>query len=700
MSTEMTLLPNQVLVDTESDDLAKFRICWLNQSRDLVSIIRIGGKRNYPCMVSMKEVLSKIEQGLLIFSERTYSSISTVKKPAHRTRAKTLYDRLKPFYERNVEALSIPGLRSRLIETHLEELGVSYPTVLKYLCRYFSEGMTIYCFFPRYKNCGAPGKEVQSDKKLGRPVLPENIGREGKVLSTEDKIYLQKCWKEFCPKPNVSQRLAYEQTLQKYYQEEVCSDIEIPSYSQFRYWGKKVMSLISLAVKKAMPFNLANNISPSYGSARHMGGPGAQAQMDATGGLVNIVAPEDRSRVIGKTHPYLMQDNYSSVITGWTWDLENPSNESMKQTLLCSLSPKENYFYGYEAQLREILRIPDSEPLMPPPIMFNELLSDNGSEFLSNESRRLVDELNYTHRLHPPREARKKPYIENLNGVLKIRLRRLPGASSKYRERQEKDPKVLAVLTLDELRFLLLLAILEYNHRPQKGLANHPDADAVIKAGYKSLSPINFWYYGLSARSGGRQPESVDLLRAKLLERKEVKPTSKGILVNGLYYYSPNLHALGESYRLPKLKSRRHLEVAFDPNDISQVWIINKEGRLGEKCLLAPRDQHHRGKTLWQLKEERKRINKNLTHSERDALAQRIGVNRCYEEMVASATEARNQNGQRSVYDAHARSEQQHAERKKRSMEKTHQPNNSDDTKTCHKTPITSSSRFYGSKKS
>ncbi|MDA1617284.1 hypothetical protein PDK03_11965 [Bacillus cereus group sp. TH204-1LC] len=69
------------------------------------------------------------------------------------------------------------AFRTKLIKSACEKYEVSYPTIRKYLYKYWSRGKTLDALLPDYKNSGAKGKErVAGSKKRGRP---SKYGTEG-----------------------------------------------------------------------------------------------------------------------------------------------------------------------------------------------------------------------------------------------------------------------------------------------------------------------------------------------------------------------------------------------------------------------------------------------------------------------------------------------------------------------------------------
>ncbi len=222
------------------------RILWLDVTQDVAYTYELDANAAMPERTSVRSLMSDLAQlDALRVEHDTYAAAPgrtdlPAKHLALRDKAWQILNGL-PLEE---EALYQPRVRGALITRQSVAHGVSYPTVYRYLRRYWERGQHIDALLPDYCNSGAPGKTRRAnvDVKRGRP---RKCG-DGTGLNADPAIRLTfhaavKRYVErhaaFC------RRAAYRQMIAEFFQEREVN--ALPSFGQFNYWIEKDACLIN-----------------------------------------------------------------------------------------------------------------------------------------------------------------------------------------------------------------------------------------------------------------------------------------------------------------------------------------------------------------------------------------------------------------------------------------------------------------------
>lgn len=185
------------------------------------------------------------------------------------------------------------SFRTKLIKEFQEKHQVTYPTVRKYLYKYWSRGKTIDALLPDYKNSGGKGKDRKSGKsKRGRPPV---YGVKGINVDEETKrIFRLAIEKYYLTSKQNSLTAAYKFMLKEFYVENIyyengiekviLKDEEaIPTLTQFKYWYQKEYNApeVLIARKGEKCFN-KDYCAVLNTSQSEVFGPGSRYQIDAT----------------------------------------------------------------------------------------------------------------------------------------------------------------------------------------------------------------------------------------------------------------------------------------------------------------------------------------------------------------------------------------------------------------------------------
>src|SRR5262249_8208440 len=141
------------------------------------------------------------------------------------------------------------------------------------------------------------------------------------------------------------------------------------------------------------------------------------------------------------------------------------------------------------------------------------ILADRG-ELEGHGASAIVESLGIRVSNTSPYRADMKAIVErtfrSMNDLL---IHKLPGAVRKPKERGERDPRLDAVLTIDEFRFLLIHSILLHNGRRIETYRLLPD----MVADHVERRPAQLWGWGILNRSGHLRQIDPDIVRGNLL---------------------------------------------------------------------------------------------------------------------------------------------------------------------------------------
>lgn len=669
------------------------RVCWINVDEDTVGLFDVIRDNALPEVASYQDIKTALACGLTrILDEDTWlvpapPPADLLDKKAKdllersQARQKRAYENIEDLVKSHEHELFHEDTRGRLIQKHKTTHHVSRPFIYKMIRRYYRHGMSPAALASNHGNCGAPGvPREDTDRKRGHPPLPENRTPDapGVNVTSVWRGYLVSGWERWVAKENLTVQDAYDKAMELYfatgYRMESGMPVPIlppadrrPTKRQFRYWGRKGRQTRrdNAAKGGAREYKLKHR--PTLSSARQdIQGPGRQYQVDATGALVRVVSRRDARIGIGTGIVYLLIDTYSSFIPGWTPSLENASYSVLSVALERAFTSK--------VAICKRLGLETTEDDWPAILVPDEVLGDRGPELVGDQSDSAAEALRFTWSSPSPGRGDQKPYIERRFRDVKDFLEPIPGSARKRRTRGEVDPATLACVTFDELDLLLAYEILAYNH--SFIVKDHPDAIYLQPEGLLP-TPINLWNWGLKNRSGTGKSFPTEYIRAALMPKANVPATPNGLSFKGLAYSSSTLQATGAFDRGTGHK-RIRVVCGYDPRDLSELWLLDSQFHLLEKCPLTPRHAHMVGISLWELEATREAAASLKVKAETHRQEWRIASKKARDEVVKNAKKRQQDaGGLGTKYDASEREREKAARRQETSWTNTDQPSGS-----------------------
>lgn len=447
--------------------------------------------------------------------------------------ARERYEAIKPILTR-----SMPGSVIVLTKKVAEESGVSDRTIREWIKRWKVGGLASLA--PMRRKQGGVGKS-----RL--PIEVENIVNE--------------CIEEFY----LSRRKSTLESLMARIGER-CDEkgIKPPGKKAVKkridkISGRKITSAREGTQKSRSMYHVTKASFPGADA------PLAYVQMDHTP-LDVIVVDEESGVPIGRPFLTLAVDVFSRMPYGYHLTFEHPSYISAATCLLQGVLPKTELLkkHGFESDMWPVYGLPGTLHL------------DNGKEFRSKHIEDLSKQKgsDFLLEYRPLKTPQYGGHVERLFRTINSYIHELPGTTrSSVADKGDYDSEKHAQLTLDDMERYLLTSILEYVHKPHRGINSTPLEkwnDAYDKGLFSPVVPKNL------------QKFIIDTLPFK--ERTIQK---SGISLFDLKYSEGVLQTIRNNE--PKSKSKPKYRVKYDPRDLSKVYIYNPIVKKYEQICLIDR---------------------------------------------------------------------------------------------------------------
>lgn len=216
------------------------RILWIDQAQAIAYTFELHARSAHPQVESLKSLVADVEQRraqLLLVDPYLVEADPGTLPPSHlrlQARAWNIVSALTA----EEPAIYQPHSRGRLVASYSALHGVSYPSIYRYLRRYWERGQNLNALLPDYKNSGAPGKTraASADVKRGRP--RKLSGHPGMNADQEVRGTFRAAVARYAAThADFSRRGAYRQMLEDFFTTRERD--ALPTFGQFNYWIEK-----------------------------------------------------------------------------------------------------------------------------------------------------------------------------------------------------------------------------------------------------------------------------------------------------------------------------------------------------------------------------------------------------------------------------------------------------------------------------
>lgn len=512
--------------------------------------------------------------------------------------------------------------RTPIVYQAVEEYNVSYNTIKNYLIRYYQHNQSRMALVPLFKNIGGRGKQKSiSNKKRGRPCDTGGINIDDEVI----KQFTTGLNKYYFNERKTSLKTTYELIIRDYYVKEYITEkdqripilkdkSEMPKYSQFLYWFKKLNSEKNEVVKRdgLRKYN-QNNRAIIGSSTQEVNDLGSNSlwQIDST--ICDIyLMNSDRTTLISRPVLYVIIDVYSRLIISAYVTLESFNSYSGAMMALLfgmSMKSKIEYFKKYGIDI--------SEEEMPSAIPQN-IVGDRG-EILNNKIVSAISNLGIGIQQTPPYRADFKGIVERAFGNINHKFKPFADGiivnGKNMIQRGSLDYRLKSNLTLEDFTKIVLKCMIFHN-------TSHVLSEDIIKEmeidGNLPKIPINIYRYGIENKKGIVRTLPDEVIKINVLPVIEVLVTEKGVAMKKLFYVSE--YTLRNSWHSKaRTKGNYSIKVSYNPLDLSEIYYVEEDRKTFHVLKLVEHLQKFNNKSEYEIDnyfKQEKEINESAKDKE------------------------------------------------------------------------------------
>jgi hypothetical protein len=494
-----------------------------------------------PKSISIDTFEQAVKTGLIIASEFETPSFHLVAEEAiplnHRDQRDARFAIIRAAVENPnfLKEVAISG-RSEKVSDFAASAGTSHQHFSRLLYLYWKHGQYINALLPAYSRCGAPAVRREAGSALrGAPCRMKTSAFRPRdkvnVTTLDQERFLKGLKKHYLIEKPMTLSKTYTEVIEGYYHDELQlaqlnnMPPQVPSLRQFRYWAGILVDAHQRNKRQVSQREWALERRQLLGSSfDHAPLPGSCFEIDATTADIFLVSKHNRKRCIGRPTVYAVVDKASRMIVGLYVGLEAESWAAGRQALINTLLPKVEYCARFGVEI--------SEHEWPCNHLPQSLLADRGNLLFERPEKVLVPLMNVE--ITPTGRGDMKAIVERRFRIFDDKvLHDLEGTTrGRPRKRGERDPKLDAKYTLEEITRELILEVLSHNSRIFDELAK----DELLIREDVDPTPINCWRTHIRAYHHALQ--SVDRIsaRALLLPKVMAGVTSRGIEYQGMLY--------------------------------------------------------------------------------------------------------------------------------------------------------------------
>lgn len=568
------------------------------------------------------------------------------------TAIERMLQRLYPEWERIQSKETKPEFKDLM-----QELGRSKAVTHRKIRVYLQSGRNRYSL--------VDGRKGETNRKNEYKVGDSVRGHGDKTVANDERLeeIFQDGYQYFLKgkEAGVSLKSAYRYLVGKHYmtQEYVDGALvqkmlpleEIPTYKRFWTYCKKQGGENGIMPLKMSAKERRNNARLLLGNSQSgCAGPGHIVEVDEVEIDMINVSTRDSRQVVGRAVMYLAIDVYSCCIVGCWVDYANNSFVGITN-LLMSL-----FFDGREQYERYGLTAPVE--VCPMGFIPQELRTDHGAEYTSEDMRRVGREIGMNIVLAPPATGSMKGLVEQSFHQFQELVRGAAAGTGVIMKKHDSRHYETACTDLDDIRRMAYRFVIYFNQHKRDG---YPLTKEMIQADVPPI-PASIWQYGCEYLMTPRwltESTKKTAFFALLKTDRKFQISRRGVTYRGLFYEN------GEPWLLEKMwktgKKREALPgVRYDPRSINHVYLM-EDGVLHVIPLNEIREEQKSFKNMsWKeydgLWKRKKETGRGL---EAHDLEQQVSVQRDMADVIRTAKKLQNAGKNRKKDIRNARKQEQ-----------------------------------------
>ena len=333
-----------------------------------------------------------------------------------------------------------------------------------------------------------------------------------------------------------------------------------PSFDQFKYFYRKHKNVANQIISREGLKAYQKDCRPLLGDMNEYlsGLSGACVALDAT--VCDIYLVDNAGQLIGRPILLAAVDMYSGMCCGYALSWEG-GTYSIRSLMLNVVVDKVKHCRSFGIEIKN-----DDWYCKGLPYYF---MTDRGKEYTSETFEQISDlgvQIINLPSYRADLKSKVEKFFDIIQNLYKPYLKGKGVIEPDFQERGAHDYRKDACITLWEFEKILLRCIIHYN--TQSVVENFPFTEDMFEADVKPYRNT-IWNYMLEQGSG-LIPVTSEELVLTLLPRTPAKFTRKGLLANGIRYR----HTKGNYTE--RYLSGGSVMVAYNPEDVSQVWLLEK----------------------------------------------------------------------------------------------------------------------------
>lgn len=479
--------------------------------------------------------------------------------------------------------------RSRMIRTIAELKNYSKQTIRNTLCLYLV-----------YQDISVLAPKEKKEKELSR----------------DEKIMRWSLNKFFYTKNRNTLTTAYTMMLKEKYTDAEGTLLPHPSIHQFRYFYKKTKKQQNFYISREGVKKYQRNRRPLLGEGvQEFASSIGMAMLDST--ICDIYLVNERGELIGRPVLTACIDAYSSICCGYSLGWEG-GIYSLRGLMLNVITDKVEHCRKYGIDITEkdwnCKELPGT------------LVTDKGAEYASENFEQLTDlgvSIINLPAYRPELKGSVEKFFDVIQSIYKPYLKGKGIIEPDFQERGSHDYRKDACLTLEQFEKILLYSIIYYN--TSRTLENFPFTKEMLE---KRINPYasEIWNYGKKEVGANLLAVSKEELIMCLMPRTAGRFSRFGLRVNKLRYRHDNY--------TEKYLTGGEVTVAYNPDDVSNVWVIEKSGRYVKFELIESRFD---GENLETVQEIQTKTRERIQTGSEESLQAQVQLARNIENVVNMA---------------------------------------------------------------
>lgn len=586
---------NVIVEGIGNDSLFKglHRVLHFDPAADVAVLFGVVKPHQLPLICSLQELRDAIDKAdvrLTTIRDRSIQlKAESELQDSYRSIRDEAWERIEPLVT-GPDAIRIyfPEARGLLVNNRAQAMGVGKNQIYADLRRWWAYGQNKSALLPNWKDSGPRGEQPAGTAKRGKKPLGVKVGRDPEGIAVGDtrSLLMKGARLFYVGKATIPS--AYKRTIDIFFNDgyELKDGVpipilkpphEVPTENQFRTLVNALNRAMGITRKKAGALVYALKLRALEKRARHGAfGPGARYEIDSTILDIYLVSSFNPRWIIGRPVLYVVVDVFSRMVVGFYVGLEGPSWAGARLALANAFSDKVAFC------AKQGVKITANE--WPCHHVAHKVLADRG-EMICEASDELANSLGVVVEQAPPRRPDWKPFVERDFGIItQGTVIFLPGAvDQREKERTQRDYRLDACLTLEELTTILIMAFLEHNQTSYR--PSHLPVE-MIEDGFTDATPLALWRWGMVNATGYARIESPDRIQAALLNAEQGTVKSDGIHYGDERFICPTAR---EENWLTRARANRTWKVKLRVDaSTDRVWLQHEDdGRL-ELC--APLD--------------------------------------------------------------------------------------------------------------